>query len=277
MAHKDGQLDERILELVAIQASFAVACPFCVDMNSFQYEVYRIGPSRARVAGARAHGRCQYLLGTGEAGHTICKAGFSNAFTVPWPIHPSTEAAFLRTRDGHSGQYSCTSELLGAPDPGARGSSSRLFGPMSLRDQKYRKVRAIKNFLFLLKLSVTFRCPTSNSLETTCMVIQPSRRLQKTAWEPDRAVPATNNQSLYKLNEHSRSGMKRKHSVASTKRQYKTAVRKRHDWLTFWPDWPGYTGAGGSICVSFQPGRRADSGSATDRLSTEQLFPDRYC
>jgi alkylhydroperoxidase family enzyme len=38
VTHKDRQVDERLLKLVRMQASFAVACPFCVDMNSVGYE-----------------------------------------------------------------------------------------------------------------------------------------------------------------------------------------------------------------------------------------------
>lgn len=43
VAHQDGMLDARILKLVRVTASFAVACPFCVDMNSFEYQ--RVGIS----------------------------------------------------------------------------------------------------------------------------------------------------------------------------------------------------------------------------------------
>jgi alkylhydroperoxidase family enzyme len=38
VAHKDKSLNERILKLVRIQASFAVSCPFCIDMNSAEYQ-----------------------------------------------------------------------------------------------------------------------------------------------------------------------------------------------------------------------------------------------
>jgi alkylhydroperoxidase family enzyme len=38
VAHHEGKLDERMLKLVRIQASYAAACLFCIDMNSFQYE-----------------------------------------------------------------------------------------------------------------------------------------------------------------------------------------------------------------------------------------------
>jgi len=38
VAHRDKTLDERILKLVRIQASSSTACPFCTDMNSFEYK-----------------------------------------------------------------------------------------------------------------------------------------------------------------------------------------------------------------------------------------------
>jgi alkylhydroperoxidase family enzyme len=38
VAHHDGQLDERMLKLVRMAASFAAACPFCIDMNSYEHE-----------------------------------------------------------------------------------------------------------------------------------------------------------------------------------------------------------------------------------------------
>lgn len=37
VAHKDRTISERMLKLVRIQASYAAACPFCIDMNSFQF------------------------------------------------------------------------------------------------------------------------------------------------------------------------------------------------------------------------------------------------
>ena len=38
VAHHDGKLDERILKIVRIQASYAASCNFCIDMNSFHYD-----------------------------------------------------------------------------------------------------------------------------------------------------------------------------------------------------------------------------------------------
>jgi alkylhydroperoxidase family enzyme len=42
VAHQAGNLNERILKIVRIQASFAVACSFCIDMKSYQYEEKQI-------------------------------------------------------------------------------------------------------------------------------------------------------------------------------------------------------------------------------------------
>lgn len=39
VAHQDGVLDQRMLKLVRMAVSFAVACPFCIDMNSGEYAV----------------------------------------------------------------------------------------------------------------------------------------------------------------------------------------------------------------------------------------------
>ena len=37
VAHHDGKIDKRMLKLVRLSASFAAACPFCIDMNSTAY------------------------------------------------------------------------------------------------------------------------------------------------------------------------------------------------------------------------------------------------
>ncbi len=42
VAHKDKNLSRRMLKLVRVQTSFAVSCPFCIDMNSFKYKEFGI-------------------------------------------------------------------------------------------------------------------------------------------------------------------------------------------------------------------------------------------
>jgi alkylhydroperoxidase family enzyme len=37
VAHEDGQMTRRMLKLIRMTASYAVACPFCVDMNSHEH------------------------------------------------------------------------------------------------------------------------------------------------------------------------------------------------------------------------------------------------
>ncbi|MBA4386111.1 MAG: hypothetical protein C0410_15350 [Anaerolinea sp.] len=53
VAHKDQNQDERILKIVRIQASFAAACPFCIDMNSHQYEEKHISKEEMLVLQGR--------------------------------------------------------------------------------------------------------------------------------------------------------------------------------------------------------------------------------
>ena len=37
VAHQDGKMDKRMLKLIRMTASYAAACPFCIDMNSFEH------------------------------------------------------------------------------------------------------------------------------------------------------------------------------------------------------------------------------------------------
>lgn len=53
VAHKDGNLDKRILKLVRLQASFSVACPFCIDMNYYDYDQYGITAEELAVLQGR--------------------------------------------------------------------------------------------------------------------------------------------------------------------------------------------------------------------------------
>lgn len=41
-AHQDGKLNKRMLKLVRLAASFTVACPFCIEMNSESYREVQI-------------------------------------------------------------------------------------------------------------------------------------------------------------------------------------------------------------------------------------------
>jgi alkylhydroperoxidase family enzyme len=47
VAHEDGAMDKRILKLIRMTASYAAACPFCIDMNSYEYRQYGITDEEA--------------------------------------------------------------------------------------------------------------------------------------------------------------------------------------------------------------------------------------
>lgn len=49
VAHEDGRMDKRMLKLIRMTASYAVACPFCVDMNSHEHRKYGITDEEAEA------------------------------------------------------------------------------------------------------------------------------------------------------------------------------------------------------------------------------------
>jgi alkylhydroperoxidase family enzyme len=49
IAHEDGQMDKRMLKLIRMTASFTAACPFCIDMNSFEYKDCGISDEEAEA------------------------------------------------------------------------------------------------------------------------------------------------------------------------------------------------------------------------------------
>ena len=48
-AHKDKNISRRLLKLVRVQTSFAISCPFCIDMNSNKYKKYNISDEELLV------------------------------------------------------------------------------------------------------------------------------------------------------------------------------------------------------------------------------------
>ena len=47
VAHEDGQMNERMLKLIRMSASYAAACPFCIDMNSHEHRLAGITDAEA--------------------------------------------------------------------------------------------------------------------------------------------------------------------------------------------------------------------------------------
>jgi alkylhydroperoxidase family enzyme len=54
VAHQDGKLDERMLKLVRMAASFAAVCPFCIDMNSYEHEALGINANELHALRGQA-------------------------------------------------------------------------------------------------------------------------------------------------------------------------------------------------------------------------------
>jgi len=49
VAHGDKDLDRRLLKLIRIQTSLTVSCPFCIDMNNFDYKADGISDDELEV------------------------------------------------------------------------------------------------------------------------------------------------------------------------------------------------------------------------------------
>jgi AhpD family alkylhydroperoxidase len=47
VAHEDGQMTQRMLKLTRMAASYATACPFCIDMNSHEYRQHGVSDEEA--------------------------------------------------------------------------------------------------------------------------------------------------------------------------------------------------------------------------------------
>ena len=47
VAHEDGAMDKRMLKIIRMTASYATACPFCIDMNSHEHREYGLTDEEA--------------------------------------------------------------------------------------------------------------------------------------------------------------------------------------------------------------------------------------
>ncbi|MBI4899878.1 MAG: carboxymuconolactone decarboxylase family protein [Actinobacteria bacterium] len=56
VAHRDGRLDARLLQVVRLVASLAVDCPFCIDLNGMGKERNRLTDEEVRALARQAGG-----------------------------------------------------------------------------------------------------------------------------------------------------------------------------------------------------------------------------
>ncbi len=49
VAHEDGAMTQRLLKLIRMTASHTAACPFCIDMNSYEYRDVGITDAEAEA------------------------------------------------------------------------------------------------------------------------------------------------------------------------------------------------------------------------------------
>ncbi|MGV8848616.1 MAG: carboxymuconolactone decarboxylase family protein [Propionibacteriaceae bacterium] len=66
VAHRDGRLDARLLQVVRLVASLAAGCPFCIDLNGMGRERNRLTDEEVRAL-ARLAGGQDPSTGSGDA------------------------------------------------------------------------------------------------------------------------------------------------------------------------------------------------------------------
>lgn len=82
--HPAGGLNERLLKFVRMKASFAAACPFCIDMNSHQYEEH--GITRAEWLSLQSGGDPESVASFTERERTaIAYAGLISQTPLQFP------------------------------------------------------------------------------------------------------------------------------------------------------------------------------------------------
>jgi alkylhydroperoxidase family enzyme len=74
VAHADGKLDKRILKLVRLQVSFALACPFCIDMNAYDFDQFGITGEELAVLQSRQDVAAVQTFPTGRKSPGIRRA-----------------------------------------------------------------------------------------------------------------------------------------------------------------------------------------------------------
>jgi AhpD family alkylhydroperoxidase len=94
VAHHDGKLDERMLKLVRMAASFAAACPFCIDMNSHEHEALGIGADEVLALRGQLALESVPTFSAGDAGHPVRAAGLKDAAQIPRGFYRTDQTKF---------------------------------------------------------------------------------------------------------------------------------------------------------------------------------------
>ena len=117
VAHHDGRLDKRLLQLVRLVAAFAVGCPFCIDLNGLGKERNRLTDDEVRAVARLAGWKFATLhedLHESEEIHSIVKR-LSEKLTRPYEMDGKTyEVKFEFMPVMHSPQHHRPIDILDA-------------------------------------------------------------------------------------------------------------------------------------------------------------------
>lgn len=95
IAHREGRVDERMLKLVRVQTSFAISCPFCIDMNSAEYPKAGLKPEELEALRGGADVDAVGSFSPGERlALRYCKALSRSPISVPPELVAELKAHF---------------------------------------------------------------------------------------------------------------------------------------------------------------------------------------
>lgn len=126
VAHKDKNLDERFLKLIRMQASFTTSCPFCIDMNSHQFQAYHITQDElAAIQGVKALEEVSSFTEREQLGLQYARLISATPLDFPESFKQQLKAAFtereiviMATTAAQVNYWARLIQALGAPPAG---------------------------------------------------------------------------------------------------------------------------------------------------------------
>ncbi len=128
IAHRDGNLDERILKLVRMTVSFTAGCPFCVDMNSASWEKQITPDELAVLQGCKSLDEIQSLTPRERLAIEYARLASSTPLKFPSSFVTDLKAHFnereiviLATTAAQVNYWTRLIQALGCPPAGFSG------------------------------------------------------------------------------------------------------------------------------------------------------------
>jgi AhpD family alkylhydroperoxidase len=126
IAHREGKVDARLLKIARLQTSFAISCPFCIDMNSAGLQEAGLTPEElAALQGSVEAEAVSSLSPRERLVMRYCKAISQSPIAVPPELVRELKAHFterelvvLASTSAQVNYWGRLIQALGIPPPG---------------------------------------------------------------------------------------------------------------------------------------------------------------